>query len=221
MSFDIPQEVGGIRVLSRQDREKYYHEHPCAQACSDAMAKTIDRVKWLMHERLRLRFKTFLALGCPDGGMERWLVDEFGFEKLVGTDISFDAIQVARQMIQHRLHPEKAEYRCCSYIEFTEGEGTWEACSTFELYEHLPPDEAKEMLAYMNRMLCPGGTGFICTPNKAGCWGESNLDVHHLNLQTVEELSKTVEEVVGAKPHIVNYKPTCPHLMAMWTKPKE
>lgn len=212
-------ELGGIRVLSKEAREKYYSDHKCMQPCTDDMAKTVERCRWLMYESLRLRFKKFISIACHDGGMERWMVDEFGFEKLVGMDLSFDAIQVARQMIQHRLHPEKAEFICCPYEEYTEGKGTWDGCSAFELIEHFPDEENVKLFNYMQEMVRPGGHLFICTPNDDGIWGSGgpvkNIDPHHINLFTVEKLHKFIEATTGKKPHFVNYTQGCPHLMCM------
>jgi len=214
---ELPKVLGAMSSLSAEERLQYYRDHLCKHPTSNFHARRFSRVRWLMEESMKQRFTTFLDIGCHDGFVTRWMVDEPGFQELVALDPSIDAIRCAYEALKETRCPEKAVYLSVPYEHFKPPR-MFSGISAFELLEHFTMPEGVELLRYVHEYLEPGGRAYICTPNIEGEWGRTNPDPHHLTLYDAETLHDLIEATVGEELVWHQLEQRCPYLMVKWQK---
>jgi len=131
-----------------------------------------------------------LELGCGPGDLTYALAD--CAEKIIGTDVSVKAIEVAAA--RKRLWPltdaqsRKIEFRPMSavHVDFPDGMFDW-AVST-SMIEHLHPDDVDIHLREVRRVLKEAGSYLIWCPNGLG--HHNDRDQHLTMLSYAEWIDK-------------------------------
>lgn len=213
--MNLPSKLGAISEYGRIARDAYYAEHKVDMPADNGRARCIERVQWLMDEAKAKRFKTFLDLGCHDGFTSRFLVDEIGFQTLVGVDISKDAINWCFEHLKSQRNPGKAFYVACGYDKLITP-CKFDGVSCFEMIEHFTLEEAAEIVKFMHSHLSSAGRGYLCTPNISGKWGSCNPDPHHIVLYSKETLTDLVSKTIGKSLQFWKYSQDCEHLHCYW-----
>src|SRR5207248_5915990 len=109
-----------------------------------------------------------LDLGCGEGRLLRALLDEKSLERIVGVDVSYRALERARE----RLHLDRLPTTRQGQLELIQGSLTYrdgrlagyDAAAAVEVVEHLDPSR----LAAFERVLfefARPGTVILTTPN--------------------------------------------------------
>lgn len=108
--------------------------------------------------------KVILDVGCGVGYGTSLLAEAAKW--VVGVDYDWDAIDYARRHYQ-RWNLSYAVMDC-RWLGFPDG--CFELITSFEVYEHLPQEAGKMFLGEVKRILRPGGSFLMSTPN-AATWG--------------------------------------------------
>ncbi len=99
-----------------------------------------------------------LDVGCGEGHGSRLLSETA--ESVVGIDYAKDALEIARKS----PGAGKLEFICADVTKFMPPDGAFDTICAFHIIEHLlKPDD---FLRNMKRLLKPGGTLLLATPNK-------------------------------------------------------
>jgi 2-polyprenyl-3-methyl-5-hydroxy-6-metoxy-1,4-benzoquinol methylase len=98
-----------------------------------------------------------VACGSGYGAL---LLRHAGAVQVLGIDRNLDAIERA----QVRFGDERVEFRCADGVELALLDRQFELVVSFETIEHL--DAPDRFLAEIGRVLSPGGTAVISTPNR-------------------------------------------------------
>lgn len=113
-----------------------------------------ESIKILMKER---NLKKVLDVGCGTGRLVKFL-NENGFET-IGCDVVEEALKIA-QRINKKNSIIKAS---ATKLPFTDR--SFDLVIAISLIEHLTKNEAKKFIAEVKRILKPGGSVFLITPN--------------------------------------------------------
>lgn len=127
-----------------------------------------QRLDTVVAELLKSGAKTVLDLGCSYGNLLRRLLAEKQFERIVGVDVSYRALEIAKERLNLERLPEKQRAR----IELMQGSlnyrdnrlAGFDAAAVVEVIEHL--DEGR--LAAFERVLfecARPATVVLTTPN--------------------------------------------------------
>jgi len=120
------------------------------------------------------RPKRVLDIGCGPGTFIGNYLD--GVEAL-GLDLSASQVAYANEIYGTALHRFTTQ-PIGSLIERGE---RFDAVTSIELIEHLPPDAAVALLADARRLLSPDGRLVVTTPNYASLWPLIELGVNALS----------------------------------------
>jgi len=111
-----------------------------------------------------------LELGCGLGDLTYALVEHA--DKVIGTDISANAIEIARARRDlWRLTDEqigKIEFRQMSAVELCFPDGVFDWAVSTSMIEHLHPEEVDAHLSEVARVLRRGGRYLVWCPNGLG-----------------------------------------------------
>lgn len=100
--------------------------------------------------------KKVLELGCGAGNLASWLKTKD--VHVIASDISQTAVEHARQ-----LHPD-IEFRVHPAQDLPYEDHTFDIVMSFDVLEHLP--DVDQHLSEVRRVLKPGGSYLLQTPNK-------------------------------------------------------
>jgi len=163
-------------------------------------------------------------LGCGAGTfLGRFLPDSAGG---VGVDFAGPQVQYARL---HYARPG---------LEFREGDATrfesnrpFDAAVSVELIEHLPREQTRAFLATVRKLLVPGGTLVLVTPNYRSAWpltewliskcGPVDYLAQHVNPFTRERLVRAVTEAGFHVTKCESFFVAAPFLAALSTRAAE
>jgi len=137
----------------------------------DAVYARGSGVQWFWHhyrfaaitEFLPPRGGSILDLGCGPGTFLAHFAS--GYERAIGIDLAKSQIEFARQKYgSDRLRFEAADVSASGL------ENQFDAIVSIEVIEHLPIEETQPFLHTILRLLKPGGTVVLTTPNYRSLW---------------------------------------------------
>jgi 2-polyprenyl-3-methyl-5-hydroxy-6-metoxy-1,4-benzoquinol methylase len=186
-------------------------------------------VQWFWHhyrfaavtELLPPSGERILDMGCGPGTFLGHYAP--GYREAIGIDLAAPQIEVAQQ----RYGSARRQFHASDVTAF-EGEARFDAIVSIEVIEHLPPAETQPFLRTLLRLLKPGGTLVLTTPNYRSLWpvieyaisrkGPVDYTVQHINRFHVARL----ERELAAAGFVVTRKRTffvvAPFLAALSTR---
>ncbi len=123
--------------------------------------------------------KRVLDAACGTGYGAAVLMEQGCAAGVVGVDIDAEAAAYARR----RFGSEGVEFRVCSAAETGLLDESIDVVTSFETIEHM--SEPGELLAEFARVLRPGGTLVLSTPNN---WGVKHFHEHSFTPETLREI---------------------------------
>lgn len=172
--------LGDFLKMSDPERVEWYRRHKCYPT-ADIHGLALPRTQWLLNEHTQRPFTSFLDIGCHDGFTSRWLLDQPGFNVLIGIDPCIEAITTADRIIAGRPNAKKAVYIALGFEELPMST-QFDGVSFFETIEHFTPPQVKEAILYTHKALRRGGRAYVSTPDINGPVGRTNPDPAHINL---------------------------------------
>jgi 2-polyprenyl-3-methyl-5-hydroxy-6-metoxy-1,4-benzoquinol methylase len=113
--------------------------------------------------KVNLKNKDVLDIGCSGG----WMVEEVSNQKgksYFGIDISSKSIKIAK-----KKYP-KDNFKVGSAIKIPFSDQSFDVAIAFDVLEHIPKNTEIKMFTEINRILNPGGTLILSTPQRS-FWG--------------------------------------------------
>ena len=164
--------IGRVKEIDRVQYEQYvfpYHYIPRELECQDeeyrfsriwgfsasyiAACKMIDR--WIIEENIK---GNHLDVGCGSGALLKWLQDRHSSKiKFSGIDQNPEAIKWALMFNEG--------------VNFTVGDiedvpsSYYDSLTLVEVIEHIPPNELKDFIDHIFRVLTPGGKILVTVPS--------------------------------------------------------
>jgi cyclopropane fatty-acyl-phospholipid synthase-like methyltransferase len=130
--------------------------------------------------------QAILELGCGSGDLTYALVDHA--ERIIGTDISTNAIEIAgmRKNLWSLTEAQvgKIEFKPMSAVQLDFPDGMFDWAVSTSMIEHLHPDDVDSHLREVRRVLKSGGRYLIWCPNGLG--HHNDRDVHLTMLSYAE-----------------------------------
>lgn len=133
-------------------------------------------------------------LGCGTGAMAHDLMSA-GFEPVVGTDLSHDALVLAAGANAASWASSRAEH-----LPFADG--TFRAVTSLDVIEHLDDDVAG--LREYRRVLADGGVAVLAVPAYRWAWSDHDVTLGHRRRYTRRSLRRSVE-AAGFRVERVTY----------------
>jgi len=134
-----------------------------------------------------------LELGCGSGDLTYALVDHA--EKIIGTDISAKAVEMAEA--RKTLWPlrddqiKRADFKQMSAVQLDFPDGMFDWAISTSMIEHLHPDDVDNHLREVRRVLKAGGNYLIWCPNGLGHHDDRDAHLTMLSYREwVEKLTR-------------------------------
>ena len=129
--------------------------------------------------------KQVLEIGCSEG-VGTVLLAEFA-KRVVALDIDEGAIMEATR----NFASEKVEFLCGDILENTIG--NFDAAVSFDVIEHIYPENEERFLEAISRNLTRTGICIIGTPNQTSdCYANEITRMGHVNLYTWDRLKDSM-----------------------------
>lgn len=128
-----------------------------------------------------------LDLGCHDGFVGRWVMDQMPDAKLYGVELNAMAATRAIKRGYSQIASDSAER--ADQIAANAGWPAMDAVVLFELIEHAPDMDA--LLTAAESTLRPGGRVYVSTPD--GCFGTGS-NPHHLRAMRAMDVADLVRK---------------------------
>jgi 2-polyprenyl-3-methyl-5-hydroxy-6-metoxy-1,4-benzoquinol methylase len=136
------------------------------------------------------RNKRVLDVGCSEGLGTWMLAAECGFAR--GIDPDEEAIAVAKS----NWPEHKVEFLCADFLEAAPGQ--WDAVVSFDVIEHIRPENAGRFLEQYAANLTPHGVAVVGTPNQTGqVYASAVSKAGHVNVYSAERLEEEMRRVFG------------------------
>ena len=107
-----------------------------------------------------LKDRKVLDVGCGFGWFELFALDA-GVKEISGIERSEDDLVTARRSIKN----SRAIFKVGSAIELPFPDESFDAVVSWEVLEHIPYGTENKMFSEIYRVLMPGGTFYMSTPN--------------------------------------------------------
>ena len=147
----------------------------------------IEHLHRYVFAREYVRDKDVLDIACGEGYGSHLLAEAAA--RVVGVDIAEDAVAHASRKYGRR---SRLEFRAGSCTAIPLDDASVDVVVSFETLEHI--DEQEEMLAEVRRVLRPGGSLIVSTPDKLYCTIlPNNINPYHVRECFKEEF----EELLG------------------------
>ena len=131
----------------------------------DAVAPSVERV---------------LVIGCGSGESAHYIAARIAkHAKIVGVDISPEAVRIARKLFPHR----RIEYRCENAVAGPI-ENNWDVIVLPDVYEHIPAGDRNKLHANLKVMLAERGKVLLTLPSPGH---QTALHEQGWGLQIVDE----------------------------------
>ena len=121
----------------------------------------VSTIEFLLGRLRDLSSKSIVDVGCGDGRMTRELALQFPGRRVIGIDYSTRAIALAKA-----LNPdlEGIEF---SRLDITEPHDLppSDTAILMEVFEHIPPEDCRDFLEGLRKLLQPGGTLLLTVPH--------------------------------------------------------
>jgi SAM-dependent methyltransferase len=110
------------------------------------------RIEWLRGclQPIQESFQTVMDYGCGTGSASDFFFDVLGVDRLIGTDISPKALEIARQ----KHSSERTQFLLFDQYQ-PSGQIDLAFCNG--VFHHIPPNERAAAVDYIYRALRPGG----------------------------------------------------------------
>ena len=130
--------------------------------------------------------KRILEVGCSEG-LATFILAEFA-EELIGIDSDADAIKIAQETIAN----DKIKFYHRDVMEGIIGE--FDAVTSFDVIEHIFPENEERFLRSITNNLLPGGMFIVGTPNiTSDQYASPVTRSGHVNLYSAEKLRESLE----------------------------
>ena len=116
----------------------------------------------LLRDRLHVRGQSLLDAGCGTGGFLVWAVGTGAFDRLCGTDLSAEAIELAREIVP------QAELHVASLDELPFDEASFDVAALQDVIQHVHEDAVTAGLRELRRVLRPDGVLLVRTNGARG-----------------------------------------------------
>jgi SAM-dependent methyltransferase len=146
--------------------------------------------------------KIILDIGCSYGWFEKWATEN-NCRKIIGIEPDVDNIKLLNEAIPNVIFKEGSALKVPVENEFFDIVVMW------EVLEHLPKNTEKKALEEILRVLNPGGSFYLSTPNKTfwSCaldpawWlaGHRHYNVNELNNSLIESGYEIVKIEYGGR----------------------
>lgn len=130
-------------------------DHPQHRSSADAAARAHVQLRWI--EADLCRDHIFLEIGCGDAAIA------FAVAGGVGTAYGLD---VTDALIDFAKAPKNFKFLPTGGVEISLPTDTVDIAYSYQLMEHLHPDDAIDQLKEIYRVLKPGGRYFCITPSR-------------------------------------------------------
>jgi SAM-dependent methyltransferase len=107
-----------------------------------------------------IRDKKILDIGCGFGWCELNFIDR-GVGKITATEISEKDIETAKKNVKS----EKVEYAVASATDLPFKDEAFDTVVCWEVIEHIPKNTEHLLFSEVKRVLKPGGSFYLSTPN--------------------------------------------------------
>lgn len=165
--------------------------------------------------------KRILEVGCSEG-LATLILGEFA-QELLGIDIDEAAIKVAQETISN----DKIRFQ---HQDIMAGVlGKFDAVASFDVIEHIFPDNEERFLTAITKNLLPGGMFIVGTPNiTSNQYASPVTRSGHVNLYSAERLRESLERhfetvlMFSANDEVVHtgFFPMAHYLIAIGISPK-
>jgi 2-polyprenyl-3-methyl-5-hydroxy-6-metoxy-1,4-benzoquinol methylase len=165
------------------------------------------------------RNKRVLDVGCSEG-LGTWLLAaECGFAR--GIDPDEEAIGVAKG----NWPEQKVEFLCADFLKSPPGQ--WDGVVSFDVIEHILPENASRFLENTAANLTPHGVAVVGTPNLSGqVYASEVAKAGHINVYSAERLEAELHRyfthvfMFGANDEVVHtgFAPMAHYLIAVGCK---
>ena len=129
-----------------------------------------------------------LEVGCGVGSFTRRMIESCGSIKLLGVDISREAVEYCRGRFNHL----NLELKC---IDVLHVQGAFDAIICMNVLEHIEDD--KGALEHLLELLSPGGTLFLLVPAHQFLFSRFDVENGHFrryNKKSMRELISSVSD---------------------------
>jgi 2-polyprenyl-3-methyl-5-hydroxy-6-metoxy-1,4-benzoquinol methylase len=165
------------------------------------------------------RNKRVLDVGCSEGLGTWMLAAECGFAR--GLDSDEEAIAVAKS----NWPEDRAEFLCADFLQTPPGQ--WDAVVSFDVIEHIMPENAGRFLERTAANLTRHGVALVGTPSITGQVYASEVSkAGHVNVYSADRLEAEMRRyfghvfMFGANDEVVHtgYAPMAHYLIALACK---
>lgn len=160
-----------LKILLKEEETEVELEEP--ESVTPVVEKKV-RLHDIRHQTvyetlLELDIKTVVDMGCGEGKLLRMLLNQRKFERIVGMDISWRSLEIAKE----RLHFERLSERDINRIQLIQGALTYrdqrlagfDAAVLIEVIEHLDVDRLPALERAVFEFATPQYV-ILTTPNK-------------------------------------------------------
>lgn len=148
------------------------------------------RIYKLVTEKYEDRNKSVLDYGCGSG-CGTLLLSQY-YQSVTGIDVSREAIDYCRQAYPR----DNLDFRVFNPSSQPYPDNSFDYIFSFQVFEHIPPNEAAPFAAYIWNMLKPGGSAVITTPNAHNYYGGYSGNPFHHKEYTRPELMRVFSMAV-------------------------
>jgi 2-polyprenyl-3-methyl-5-hydroxy-6-metoxy-1,4-benzoquinol methylase len=194
--IEVKPELGYLRNFNKEERNSHYVDDICVPT-DDQTAAYLARVQVMTKLIQDLQPKRVLELGCHDGFMTRFLINEDWCELVTGVEINQVALKAAREIRDTEYPGKNLTYVDQDMFEFLEqNENKWDLIVISEVIEHFHMPEIIDLVEKAWSRLEDGGAMYITTPDIEGAYGRSNPDPEHITLFSAAMLDKVLDDAL-------------------------
>lgn len=145
----------------------------------------VSTIEFLLETLDKEAPESIIDVGCGDGRMSRELALRFPASRVFGIDYSAQAINLARAMNPGPSRPEFAQLDITTPHDLPR----FDVAVLMEVFEHIPPESARDFLDGIRRVLKPGGLLLVTVPHV-----NHGLEPKHYRHFTGESLQEALSE---------------------------
>lgn len=124
-----------------------------------------ERLDRIVEELCNLGVRRILDLGCGPGDLLTRLIPVQQFEKIIGIDISFEALAIAREVLGHAHDEKRVSVQRLSFAEPNDLLVDFDAAVLVETIEHINPEDLSAVERAVFKHFRPCHV-IITTPNQ-------------------------------------------------------
>lgn len=207
--------------MNYQDKELFenYSRHYLGLDIRERLPDSLERVKrdrlprWIDEVPKAARI---MDAGCGQGHLLAAL-NRFGYEELVGIELSASQLSAAQKLLPDFITLEQADV--LSYLHQTP-ESSFDLIFFHDVLEHLPRERTIEVLRGFHRVLKTGGRLQIRVPNSATLIGSffQAIDFTHMTHFTEFSMLQVIE-AAGFDVRRIQFDDQAPRIFWAWRRP--